>query len=135
MDQERVSLLDSLAAYHRVVSHDNKVVAFIMAMREGVPYYNDNYAWFEKRFKKYLYIDRIVVASTYQKCDIGSRLYRDIIQYARSNHVPYIGCEILCRPYNKASIDFHARHDFKEVARRRVDGGKKQLSIQIVKLI
>lgn len=130
MDLERLSLLTSLAAYFRVAVSDGRVVAFLLAMKDGVPYHNDNYGWFTSRYKSFLYIDRVVVADEFQGCGIGTNLYSDIFSYARQEKIPYITCEINAVPPNEISAAFHARLGFSEVGSQWIGEGQKKVSMQ-----
>jgi len=90
MNMERLSYLASLAAYFRVAKSDGQVVAFLLAMKDGVPYQNDNYSWFSSHYQKFLYIDRVVVAGEFQGSGIGTQLYQDIFSYARQEEIPIL---------------------------------------------
>ena len=46
MDLARLRELAQLSSYHTVAVVDGRVAAFLLALREGAPYLNDNYAWF-----------------------------------------------------------------------------------------
>ena len=50
MDLERLRDLAQMSSYHKVAVADGRIAAFLLAMREGAPYQNDNYAWFAARF-------------------------------------------------------------------------------------
>lgn len=125
MDIERLKLLDSLAMYHRVAVADDRVVAFMLAIKDNVPYENDNYYWFSERYNNFLYIDRIVVDTDFQGRKIGTMFYEDIFMFARDNSIPLILCEISTMPLNKRSLAFHARQGFEEVGERWLDENKK----------
>ncbi len=125
MDVARLKLLDSLAMYHRVAIAGDRVVAFMLAMKDNVHYENDNYYWFSERYDSFLYIDRIVVAAGFQGRKIGTMFYEDIFQFARDNRIPLITCEINSVPPNERSLTFHAKHGFEEVGERWLDKNKK----------
>lgn len=125
MDIERLKLLDSLAMYHRVAVAGDRVVAFMLAMKDNVPYENDNYYWFSERYDSFLYIDRIVVDTDFQGRKIGTMFYEDIFKFARDNCIPLILCEISTMPLNRGSLAFHAKQGFEEVGERWLDENKK----------
>ncbi len=93
MDFERLRLLDRLSSYHKLAMVDGRVAAFLLAMREGVAYHNDNYNWFAARFTDFLYVDRIVIAASFSGRGIASTLYNDMIEYARLHGIKTIACE------------------------------------------
>lgn len=130
MDLERLSLLASMAAYFRVAVSDGQVVGFLLAMKNGVPYHNDNYGWFASRYESFLYIDRVVVAGEFQGCGIGTKLYRDLFLYAEQEEIPCITCEINAVPPNEISAAFHARLGFSEVGSQWICKGQKKVSMQ-----
>jgi hypothetical protein len=130
MDLDRLSLLDSLAAYHRVAVINQEVVGFLLAMSDNTPYINDNYNWFSQQYKKFLYIDRIVIKPGYQGQSIGTTLYKDAISFAQYSGIPRITCEIYSTPPNERSLAFHARLGFREVGKRKLEITGKSLSMQ-----
>lgn len=130
MDIQRLRDLDHLSAYHQVVEVDGKVVAFLLAMRENCPYQNENYAWFASHYAKFLYIDRIVVESRSGGLKIGSMLYQDMFNYARSNNIPVITCEYNLVPPNEPSRLFHEKFGFKEIGTQWLSDGIKKVSMQ-----
>lgn len=131
MDIERIRFLDKISDYHKVTFFDGNITAFLLAMRNGAPYKNDNFRWFSNRYESFLYIDRIVVAEDYKGRGIGSLLYKDIFEYALNENITHIACEINTVPSNQPSQTFHTGHGFKEVGRRWLECGKKQVSMQI----
>ena len=134
MDADRLRQLASLSAYHRVATRDGRVVAFLLAMRAGADYRNDNFAWFTARYRDFLYVDRIVVEAAAQGHRLGSRLYADLFAFARERGIPRITCEFNVVPPNEPSRLFHARHGFVEAGRQWLDEGRKQVSMQVVEL-
>lgn len=130
MDLKRLGLLASLAAYFRVALSGDRVVAFLLAMKDGVPYKNDNYGWFSTRYSSFLYIDRIVVGSDFQGCGIGTLFYQDVFTFSRQTGIPMITCEINTIPPNKRSTVFHAGFGFREVGSQSFLEGRKKVSMQ-----
>ena len=62
MDLARLELLHSLSCYHKVAcTSGGTVVAFILAFSPGSSYDSKNYAWFNQRYKEFVYVDRVVV--------------------------------------------------------------------------
>ena len=130
MDLERLRELAAMAIYHKVAVSDGRIAAFLLAMREGAPYKNDNYGWFASRFPRFLYVDRIVVSAEFAGCKIGSRLYEDLFDYARSQGIPAVTCEYNLQPPNPASQRFHDKFGFKEIGSQWVANGSKLVSLQ-----
>jgi len=131
MDPARLRELETLSNYHKVACVDGRVAAFLLAMRRGAPYVNDNFAWFDTRYPDFLYIDRIVVSADQRGTGLGRLLYDDLFDHARKRGIPLLACEYNIRPPNEASRRFHDRFGFREVGTQWVAQGKKQVSLQI----
>ena len=130
MDLARLTRLDALAAYHRVIELEGRIAAFLLAMDDGAAYDNDNFRWFAARYPRFLYVDRIVVDAGHAGRGLGSRLYRDLFEHARRAGIGTIVCEYNLEPPNPASAAFHARFGFNEVGTRRIAGDSKRVSMQ-----
>jgi predicted GNAT superfamily acetyltransferase len=129
MDAARLSELDAMAAYLRVLEDERGVAAFLLAFREGAAYDSPNYRWFDARFPRFLYVDRIAVAGDRQGRGLGPALYADLFDFARSQDVPRVVCEYYSTPLNEASRRFHARAGFREIGSQWLANGK-QVSFQ-----
>ena len=130
LDAARLARLHARAALHRVIEQDGRIEAFLLAFREGADYDSPNYQWFAQRHVRFLYVDRVVVATGTQARGAGSRLYRDVYALALRDGVPLITCEFDIEPPNPASERFHARLGFREVGRQQLDDGRKTVSLQ-----
>jgi len=130
LDGQRLDELHRQAAYHRVVENGGKVVAFLLAFREGADYDSANYVWFAERYPQFLYIDRIVIAPSQRGAGLGQLLYEDIAAFAAQAGVPWLTCEFDIEPPNPVSMRFHQRMGFREVGTQWLGGGKKQVSLQ-----
>lgn len=124
LSRERLAQLQGEAAVRRVVEADGAVVAFLLAFREGAAYDSPNYRWFASRYERFLYVDRVVVASAARGRGAGALLYRDVFEFAATHSVGLVTCEYDVEPPNPASERFHARFGFREVGRQQLDGGK-----------
>lgn len=131
MDRERLHLLHRLSCYHKVATVDGQVGAFLLAMRDGADYENENFAWFAARFESFVYVDRIVVAADLAGGGIGACLYRHLFDFARSIGIDHIACEYNIEPPNPASRKFHDRFGFKELGTQWVADGSKHVSLQV----
>jgi predicted GNAT superfamily acetyltransferase len=130
MDVARLNDLHQIARYHRVGCVDGHVVAFLLAMRNGAPYENDNFEWFSLKFSQFLYIDRIVVSSQSRGLRVGSLLYDDLFNFARTHGIPLITCEYNISPPNEPSRLFHDKFGFREFGVQWVASGSKKVSLQ-----
>ena len=130
MDSGRLQILDRLSAYHKVAVLEGRIAGFILAIRAGALYPNDNFSWFAARLDDFLYVDRIVVGSDFSGLGIGSGLYRDMFAYATAQGIASITCEYNIDPPNLASRAFHDKFGFRELGTQRVAGGTKLVSLQ-----
>jgi predicted GNAT superfamily acetyltransferase len=131
MDLDRLRVLHSLAAYHRVALVDGTVAGFLLAMRDDAPYANDNFGWFAGRVAGFVYVDRIVVDAAFAGRGVGGALYRDLFTWARARAIGHVTCEYNLEPPNPASRAFHDRFGFREIGQHRVAGGTKLVSLQV----
>ena len=134
MNLERLNQLHQWSDYHRVVTVDDQVAAFLLVMAATTDYDSTNYIWFKQNYERFLYIDRIVVAPPYAGQQLGSRLYQNLFVYAKTQGVPYITCEYNVVPMNLPSKKFHDRFGFKQVGSQWLDEGKKQVSMQVAEV-
>lgn len=134
MDAARLQQLHALAFHHRVVAVDGEIAGFLLAMRDGAAYANDNFEWFSARYPRFVYVDRIVVDAAAAGKGIGRQLYDDLFDRARQLSLDIIACEYNLEPPNPASKIFHDRFGFTEVGRQHVAGRTKLVSLQIAEV-
>jgi hypothetical protein len=134
MDRARLEELNGLSCYHRVACKDDQVAAFLLAMQDGAAYENDNFGWFSSRYKRFVYVDRIVVSSTARGLRLGTLLYEDLFAWARRLGIPVAACEYNIVPPNEPSRLFHTKFGFKEQGKQWVANGTKQVSLQVAQL-
>jgi len=131
--QMDLGLLESLvrmSAYCKVAIVEGQVAAFLIAIRDGAPYENDNYNWFASRIPHFLYVDRVIVSSQFMGRRIGSKLYKDLFEFAHTEGIEKITCEYNINPPNPASRAFHEKFGFRELGTHWVAGGTKQVTLQ-----
>ncbi len=126
----QLATLHRQAAFHRVVEAEGRVVAFILALRQGADYDSVNYQWFAQRYAEFLYVDRVVVSRDAHGNGAGSILYRQLFEHASRHGIAVVACEFDVEPPNPASERFHAKFGFFEVGRQSVAGGRKTVSLQ-----
>jgi predicted GNAT superfamily acetyltransferase len=134
IDLARITQLDRWSDYHRVVVVQGQVVGFLLVMSDASDYDGDNFRWFVERYKRFLYVDRIVIDQAYAGQGVGSALYGDLIQFAATQGCPVLCCEINVSPPNPVSHAFHARFGFNEVGRSAEANAPKIVSYQLAAL-
>jgi len=98
---------------------------FIIAVQPGAAYDSPNFRWFEQRYERFVYVDRIVVAAASRGKGLARAFYQTLFERARLANARHIACEVNVDPPNPASDAFHARMGFVEVGRRLLsDRGK-----------
>lgn len=90
----------------------NELLGFVICMLPGIKYTSPNYAWFNEKYKDFLYVDRIAVAQNHRGRQIGSQLYEKVFDVAEEKTVV---AEVNLSPPNPGSMRFHGRHGFKKV--------------------
>ena len=135
LDWARLEQMDAQRAYHRVVEQDGEVIAFLIALHEGTDYDSPNYTWFCEHYKKFLYIDRVVVSSAHRGKGIARLLYEDLFAFARETGADKVAAEYDVEPPNEASRLLHDSFGFAEVGNQWVAAGKKRVSLQIAPVV
>ncbi len=99
--------------------------AFILAFDEAAAYDSPNFLWFRARYRRFVYVDRVVVAPASRGLGIGRRFYEAVADLARSSGRLFLGCEVNALPPNPVSDAFHARLGFAPVGAAEFDGGAR----------
>ena len=131
LDMARLTQLHEYSDFHKVITVDGKVAAFLLVMSEQTAYDSPNYLWFENNCEDFMYVDRIVVSAEYAGHKLGSQLYQDLFETAKRRGLKYITCEYNLIPINKPSEFFHRRFGFQEVATQWLENNAKQVSLQV----
>jgi hypothetical protein len=106
----------------RIAAH---VDALFIGLEQGADYESPNYRWFEARFDRFAYVDRIAVAGAMRGKGIARLLYEDFFHAARLRGHSRVCCEVNYDPPNPESDAFHAKMGFKEIGRATLpDRGK-----------
>ena len=110
---ELANLLDlsvlSIGAFHQ-----GELAGFVICLSPGTSYGSLNYAWFNKRFDEFIYVDRIAVSEEHRNHGIGTDLYGCVISYSQQHNAP-ITAEVNSEPPNPGSMRFHVRQKFEEI--------------------
>ena len=110
--------LIELSAYNLLVQDDDEIVGFIICMREGCAYQSENYKFFTKRLKKFLYVDRIAIDINHRREGLGKSIYADIFKLAKIESLP-IALEVNIEPVNQPSLDFHEKLGFDRIGEKK----------------
>jgi predicted GNAT superfamily acetyltransferase len=99
--------------------------AFLLAFDHTADYDSPNFLWFRARYPRFVYVDRIAVASSARGRGHARRLYRDLFEHAAKAAHERVVCEVNLNPPNPASDAFHAALGFVEVGRASVYDGSR----------
>ena len=125
MDVQRFLELFELCSYCLVVEDGERLLGFVMAMRNAAPYDNGNYQWFEARVQYMVYVDRIVLAADARGQGLGDQLYAELSKLALADGCRVMTAEMDIEPPNTHSLHFHRKRGFVEYGQRLLDGGKR----------
>jgi len=118
LDADRLQWIIGLADQALIADVGGDIGGFVITIAPGTAYDSPNYAWFEDRFDRHCYLDRIVVAPTHRRTGIASQLY-DAVERT----LP-VTLEVYAEPPNGPSLAFHAARGYEEIGRLPQDNGK-----------
>jgi predicted GNAT superfamily acetyltransferase len=124
LSESRLQLLIDQASYCKVAKFKGELAGFLLCLPENRDYDSPNYQWVSKRFKNFMYIDRISVFPKFQNEKIGSALYTDLIYFSAMKEYDNILCEVNIKPPNPGSIRFHKRFDFEDCGSQFTEAGQ-----------
>jgi predicted GNAT superfamily acetyltransferase len=99
--------------------------AFLLAFDQGARYDSPNFLWFRSRYLRFVYVDRIAVASSARGRGHARRLYDDLFKQAIAAGHERVVCEVNQQPPNPASDAFHAALGFVEVGTATIHDGDR----------
>ena len=89
--------------------------AFCIALDQDAQYENVNFDWFRRRYRRFIYIDRVVVSAHARGNGIARKMYGELKLASQNAGHSALCCEINADPPNPASDRFHAAFGFVEV--------------------
>ena len=122
LSRERFEQLIGAARIATFIAPD---VAFLLAFEHNDIYDGGHFQWFQRRFDRFIYIDRVVVSGQGRRRGLGRLLYADLFERAEKLGHTAIVCEVNALPPNPVSDKFHAAHGFDEVGTATFDNGAK----------
>jgi uncharacterized protein len=119
LEPERLEYLVSEALLARRIG---ELDAFLLAFDQDPRYDSPNFLWFRARYPRFVYVDRIVVASSARGRGYARRLYDDLFEHATRVGHDRVVCEVNQNPSSDA---FHAALGFAEVGSASVYDGQR----------
>lgn len=101
------------------------LAAFLIALDQDADYASPNFRWFQARYPRFVYVDRIVTAPAQRGRGLARALYDDLFARAEAAGHGRIACEVNRVPPNPGSDAFHAALGFHEVGSADIHGGAK----------
>tara|TARA_Y100001970_G_scaffold76942_1_gene97751 strand:+ start:6049 stop:6549 length:501 start_codon:yes stop_codon:yes gene_type:complete len=117
---QHLKKLIDLSAYNLLVLKEDEIVGFIICMREDSAYWSENYKFFTRRLKKFLYVDRVVIDERHRREGLGKTIYEEIFTQARNDNLP-IALEVNTQPVNQPSLSFHEKMGFDKIGAKDFD--------------
>jgi predicted GNAT superfamily acetyltransferase len=117
LDEPRLVALLGLADLGCVVEHDGHDVGFVLTFAGGAAYDSENYRWFSARHESFYYLDRVVVDPSVRRSGLGTRVYDEIEDRARTL-APIMCLEVNADPPNEPSLAFHHGRGYVEVGQQ-----------------
>lgn len=122
----RPDLASSFAAAQVwVVEGTAGITGYLIAYTPDVVYDGEEFAWFQRRYPSFLYIDQVAVARQQRGASFGFQLYQAAERLAREQHLFSLVCEVNLDPPNPVSLAFHQRNGFQEVGVLDTQDGRK----------
>ena len=114
MDAGKLRFFWENADYFRVAEKDGLLAGFLVALSQDAAHDSPNFLWFRERYPEFLYIDRIVVASTRRGAGVGRVFYGDVQSFSEVR-VPRLAAEVFLERSSHPALLFHGSFGFREV--------------------
>jgi len=122
------------AVYFRVACDDqDNILAILIGLEAGADYASLNYRWFNDRYEKFAYIDRIAVAPHARRLGIAESMYEDFERQS-ATWAECLCCEVNLVPENPVSMAFHRRLGFEQAGTLETQNGAKKVALLMRKI-
>jgi uncharacterized protein len=116
--------LDHLLGEAFAATAIDRDAALLIAFDQNARYDSPNFIWFQNRYARFVYVDRIIVHANHRGRAFARHLYEDLFARAlRADH-DVVVCEVNVDPPNPGSDAFHSALGFSEVGRAVTPVGK-----------
>lgn len=122
LDEAALRALLSQAIYAPVLGG---VDAFMIALDQGADYASPNFAWFQARYSRFAYVDRLIVAPAARGRGLARQMYAGLFQAAAEAGHGVVLAEVNQEPANPASDALHLALGFQPVGQATVYGGSR----------
>jgi uncharacterized protein len=121
MDAAKLATFWRTADYFRVAEKDGLLAGFLVGLGQDAGHDSPNFLWFRERYPEFLYIDRIVIASTRRGAGVGRVFYGDVQSFAEVR-VPRLAAEVFLEGSSHPALLFHGSFGFREVGQHVMPG-------------
>ncbi|MCF4129266.1 GNAT family N-acetyltransferase [Methylobacterium sp. SyP6R] len=125
LDEGALRALIDQAFLAAAVTGPEGLAAFLIALDQDAAYASPNFRWFQARYPRFVYVDRIVTAAGQRGRGLARALYEALFAKAEAAGHDRIACEVNIVPPNPGSDAFHAALGFREVGTAEIHGGAK----------
>ncbi len=101
--------------------------AFLIALDQDARYSSPNFAWFKARRSRFIYVDRVIVASEMRGGGLARQLYEELFIACRKAGHDLVACEVNVLPPNVISEALHKTLAFEEVGQAQLLPGTKRV--------
>ena len=133
MDAGKLRFFWDNADYFRVAEKDGHLAGFLVALSQDAPHDSPNFLWFRERYPEFLYVDRIVIASTRRGAGVGRVFYGDVQSFAEVR-VPRLCAEVFLEGSNHPALLFHGSFGFREVGQHVMPGPSLRAAMLVKEL-
>ena len=98
-----------------VAEKDDAILGYLIAYAARDEYAGEEFAWLQRKYATFLYIDQIAVAPHGRREGAGSALYRVAADYALARGFDSLTCEVNVEPPNPVSLRFHHTLGFQDI--------------------
>jgi len=133
MDAGKLRFFWENADYFRVAEKDGHLAGFLVALGQDAPHDSPNFLWFRERYPSFLYIDRIVIASTRRGAGVGRVFYGDVQSFAEVR-MPRLCAEVFLEGSNHPALLFHGSFGFREVGQHVMPGPDMRAAMLVKEL-
>ncbi|TCM22432.1 hypothetical protein EDF56_1011122 [Novosphingobium sp. PhB165] len=124
-DAARMELLVERAfVAARIGRNAGTLDAALIAFDQDADYDSANFQWFRARYRRFVYVDRVVTAPEARGRGFARKLYAHLFERARAAGHECVVCEVNSDPPNPASEAFHQALGFEPVGEALLGNGK-----------
>lgn len=122
LDLARLAQMAAMAFHART---NSACTVFLVAFDQSADYDSVNFLWFRDRYRRFVYIDRVIVSAALRGRGIARALYDDLFNAALAAGHDTIVAEVNSLPPNPGSDAFHAALGFVEAGQGSPMPGKR----------